>query len=837
MLRYFLIISYLLILSPIFAQQDPKRLYLANDTHVDLMYNADEEKWAKLILEMADFYLGLGEGSIKEESARQSKWNYDCSYWLWVLEHRTSPEYFARIIAQIKNQQASVPYNFTLPIYGASTPESILRSYYYSGYLERKYGIDVDIAVCQENATVPLGLASLWAGSGALYSWKGVCNCATKSPTKGVRQHEIYRYKGLDSTGVLMKWYSNFGWNAELGGYAEMLEPTIAVIQMDTMSGTKRYPYRVAGAFGRGWDNMVNYAYDVQWGIGHRTRPGTKVFVSNQLDFFRDFEKTYGNQLPSESVAYGNEWDLLPATLMNVSGGIRRSMEKLRAAEAMASIVVSTNPKAFDNLKAQKQDFLYGLSVISAHGWTIDGPIGKTHFTGWARKQERNIALYVDALYDQSAKILSEKIITVNGAKRFFAFNTLNWERTDFADYEYDGSENISVKDIATNRVVASQFILKNNKKYLRILAEKIPSMGYKVFEIQNVSSKTNTSKVKITGQTIETPFHKISVTKAGVIKSLIDKITGKNVAKNLNDLGNKDTEESTAKMIIENVGAVSTTIKFESDKPIKHISRITVFSNIPRIDIENEVHQNFSEPVYQTFNFNLENANVWHEEIGAVIKAKKVSEGGHYSDYNARYDHQSLNHFADISNAQSGVTLSVSDCLFMKLGNSTPEKLDSQSSTINVMIGGQVDKNFNLGVNNQGGDSLFYQHYSLQTHGANFDQTKAMQFSMEHQNSLVTKSIIGGNELNEKQYSFLKTTDPSLIVWSLKPAEDLGVALRFWNMANRSTESDFMFEKPLRTATESTHVETDITKANFQANRLTIKAKQQQMKTYRVEF
>jgi hypothetical protein len=102
-----------------------KRLYMGNDTHVDLMYNGDEEKWSKLILEMADFYLGLGESSITEEPRKRSKWNYDCAYWLYVLEKKTPPQYFDRIIAQLKNQQASVPYNFKLPIYEAFTPEII----------------------------------------------------------------------------------------------------------------------------------------------------------------------------------------------------------------------------------------------------------------------------------------------------------------------------------------------------------------------------------------------------------------------------------------------------------------------------------------------------------------------------------------------------------------------------------------------------------------------------------------------------------------------------------------------------------------------------------------
>ena len=83
-MKKLLLLPLLLLVNSVWAQPNVplKRLYLGNDTHVDLMYNGTEEKWSQLVLDMADFYLGLGESTIKEEPARQSKWNYDCAYWL-----------------------------------------------------------------------------------------------------------------------------------------------------------------------------------------------------------------------------------------------------------------------------------------------------------------------------------------------------------------------------------------------------------------------------------------------------------------------------------------------------------------------------------------------------------------------------------------------------------------------------------------------------------------------------------------------------------------------------------------------------------------------------------
>ena len=113
-----------------FSQDIPlKRLYLANDTHTDLLWNGGEEYWYKLNLDMARFYLKIGEETANSAPEARSKWNYDVAWTLYMMEKRESPEFFSRIIDQIKKGQASVPFNFTLPVYGASTAESILRSF------------------------------------------------------------------------------------------------------------------------------------------------------------------------------------------------------------------------------------------------------------------------------------------------------------------------------------------------------------------------------------------------------------------------------------------------------------------------------------------------------------------------------------------------------------------------------------------------------------------------------------------------------------------------------------------------------------------------------------
>ncbi len=816
------------------GQEAEKRLYLANDTHTDLMWNGDEEEWYRYNLDMAKFYLDLGEGSREALPENRSKWNYDVAWTLYMMEKRAPEVFFQRIIEQIKNGQASVPYNFTLPVYGASTLESILRTFYYAGHLERSYGIDIDLAVCQENATIPLGLASLWAGSGAKYSWRGVCNCATRTNTVGYRDHEIYWYTGLDGSRILMKWYSNFGWNAELGGYSEMLEPTIAVLQMDSLCGSPRYPYSIAGAFGKGWDNIHNYSYDLLWGLKHRTLPNTKLCLSNESDFFRDFESHYGDRLPEVTLSYGNEWDLNLASLSEVSGNLKRSMEKLRAAEAMAAIVSMDNPSILGSLDQSKEDFLYGISVYNLHGWTADGPIKRHDFASYMRRRQQSVTAYVEALYALSVDEMGRKINPEGFENMVFVFNALNWERQGMVDIPLEKEFN-GARDTENGNLMMGHVIEKDGSKYLRIFVDRIPSVGYKVYQLCNHSESGKKAGFQFTGNRLETPYYTATISRSGAISSLFDKHCQKEWARGwLNDLGSSDHENG------DDILVVDSSEKFiillcRSEDPLPHRCWITFYADDLRIDFKNIIQQNFDDLLHYSFPFNIEDPEVWHEETGAVIMAKPASAGGHYADRMARYDYLTLNHFVNTGNDKESITLSNADCLFFRLGNSTPEQLDMNSSTIHVLVGGQVNKDLNLGIVKQDGDSLFQQNFSLMPHDHAFDEGVSMRFSLEHQNPFNAGVVYPGGIWPGGKRSFLWNDNDNVVLWALKPGEEGGLTMRLWNMQSQPVVSLTSFSHNIRKAFVATHVETNIAPIPPTANSVILDLNQHQLKTFRI--
>ena len=188
----------------------PVRIYLANDDHPDYMWTADAETYNAVFVDMLDYYLRLAEDTKDNPAPYRSRFNADGAYWLWQYERRKSPAEFERLISRVKEGTISAPMTTLVSCYGGQPLEAVLRGMYYAGRLERRYGLRFSLATAMENQTLPLGLASLWAGSGARYTWRGVCGCASKlsNPVLGQRPHEIYWYAGQDGQRLLMKWYS-----------------------------------------------------------------------------------------------------------------------------------------------------------------------------------------------------------------------------------------------------------------------------------------------------------------------------------------------------------------------------------------------------------------------------------------------------------------------------------------------------------------------------------------------------------------------------------------------------------------------------------------------------
>lgn len=806
----------------VLAAQAQVRTYLAPDDHTDYIWSATESEYRLYFQQMLDYFASAATTDLANNVAPtlQSRFTADGSFWVFDYERNPSGTQLNLIRDRVLSGHLAIPLTPLVLTYGGMPAEAVLRSMSYAGALERRWGTRFRLAHTMENMTLPYGLGALWAGAGALYSWNGVCQCTAPEPSAANRIPEIYRWSGPDGSSLLLKWFS-FTSNDHLGGYAEARFPAEAIAQLNAAGFTSRYKdtngvaYTVRSAFGSGWDDRFTLNLNLRNYAAANTTAAAPLIVSNEIDFFQDFEATHGAAIPSYGASFGNEWDAQPASLAEVTGTVRRNVEKLRAAEAMATLVALQSPSFLNGRAAARDLAMMNLGLYFEHDFTDGGPgATRAERIAWQRRIAAEIDTYVGTLHGDAKAALGALIARSGTASRYFVFNPLSWTRTDVVDLPYTGALPAHVVDLATGLDMPSQAVTVGGTQFLRIQAQAVPSVGYKVFEVQSGAGTSFANPFTVNAGTglLANAAASLTVSGRGAITSYVDKTrANREFAATINSRTINDFGSGSGTLAVENAGVVSTTLRATVTGPPNRTARITLFRDSDRVLIENEITQNFTDVRSWAFSFNLAAPELWHEEVGAVIKARLLAAGGHYAAQNARYDLLTLNHFADLTGTGAvGITLSNVECLMMQYGNSTLNVLDTATPQLRVYAGGQLG---GYGISLQGGDALFRQQFALRTHGA-YSEAGAMRFALEHSNPLVAAAVTGtAPAYPATSYSLVQIDQPDVLLWALKPADDgldHGIVARVWNFGDAPTTFVLMLGSgPIGNIQRTSHLET----------------------------
>ena len=789
----------------------PKRYYIANDDHTDYEWAGDDDAYTRAFLDMLDFYMAQAEATATRPPDQRGRFNCDGSVWVREYEKHRSTAAFQRLIGHIRNGDITMPLNTLVQLYGAMPAEAVLRSFYYAGRLERRENLRFPLVVPMEDQTLPGGVASLWAGAGASYAWKGICDCATQIDA-GDRPRDIYRFEGPDGRSVLMKWNASRHGNQSIGGYAEARDPSGVVDFMHGDPGfLARWPYDVGAAFGYGWDDLqteTDAFVDAAQAMNDGTR---RVIVSNEVDFFRDFEQQYGATVPSFGASFGNEWDLLTASLGEVTAAMKRGVEKLRTAEALASIATLHDPNFMDRFESARDSADMACGLYYEHCFGPGPGVSESTRNAWQRRIQASLTGYVDWLAAEALSWVAAHVGAPAGVERHLVFNPLALVRTDVADLDVQTPWPLHVVDLESGLEVPAQAVTVDGATRVRILASDVPSVGYRVYEVRPGAGAAFPPSATVTLPSVQTPLYGVTVGPRGELTSVIDRRDGDHEMVSpgaaWNDLGDGD-----GTVEVETAGPVSTTLRVVAGGSPAHETRVTLFAGVDRIDVEDRVTENFGGVVGPEWSFDLPGAAIRHEEVGMIARVARQRDGGDYADQNTRTDWLTLNHFVDLSRSGRGVTLSSGDSPFFRAGNSTPRTLDQNSTRIQTVIGMQVDGP-GLGISNQGGDDRFLSRYAFRVHGA-WDPAAAMRFALEHQNPLVAARVTGGPDavLPERLHSLL-TLSSGALLWAVKPAEEKGQGLivRVWNVADSPASMTLAAPSyAMLDARSVTHIETD---------------------------
>lgn len=818
------------------ARGEVLRLYLANDDHTDYFWEGDDVQYRAAFLSMLDYYMDQAEETAGNPPDARGRFNCDGSYWVWEYEQNKTPAEFARLIDHLRAGTITMPLHTLVELYGAMPTEAVIRNMYYAGRLERAHDLRFPLVAAIENQTLPAGVASLWAGSGAQYAWKGVCGCASNMDY-GDRPREIYHFAGPDGASVCMKWNTLLGDNRSIGGYAEARFPSQVVdILTNDANFTSRWPWPVAGAFGYGWDALDSYTEDLIEASLDLSNSGRRVIVSNEIDFFEDFLANHGDEIETFSGSFGNEWDLLTATLAEVTAGFRRSLEKLRTAEMLATVVSLHAPDFMDGREVARDHAFHACGLFYEHDWTANGPVSAEAREQFQRDTLEDLESYVDPLHDDALAALGGLVRGVVGLERHVVVNPLSFVRTDVADLPVALAGPFHVFDVFSGDEVPSQEIVRDGQRRARILASGVPAVGYRVYEVRAGAGKGFPPAVTANGATLDNGSYRVTVGPAGEITSFVDVASGRDYA----DAGLLDLGSGSGVPVLVESGPVSATFRVLAGGEPAHETEVTLFHPaIDRVETEVRVTENFGGKVAAEFDFDLGAFTLRHEEVGMIATARHAADGGDYADEKVRVDYLTAGHFIDLSEASGGVTLSNWDSSFFRFGNSTIPTLDIATPRVEMIIG--MRPLGGLGIALQGGDSQFRNRYALRLHDG-YDGSEAMAFALAHQNPLVATRVTGSVSapLDLARDSWLADSNDDVLLWALKPAEEgieTGIIARYWNPDDAVRSLTIAPAPPLvlEAAKVTTHIETDLSDLPILVGTVGLSFQPQQLRTVRL--
>lgn len=827
------------------AQQ--RRIYIAPDDHTDYFWTADETQYRQAFQTVLDYYLNEIDATASAPADYQAKWNCDGWIWLWEYERNKTPAEFLRLMSRVRDGHISAPLNPFCVCLGGTPTEGVLRGMYYAGRLERQHNVRFPLAYLMENQTIPLGVWSLFAGAGARWSWKGICGCNSYMNNPGDRSHDIYWATGLDGNRVLMKWNSLLVANDQMGGYAEARFPgPIVDYVTNDLAFQARYPFPVIGCFGKGWDDFQTMTAEFPQVAQSHSNAQRRVICSNETDFFSDFEANYGALIPAESLSYGNEWELHSAALAEPTSRVRRATEKLRTAEALAVMVARKTPALLDGRTAARELAHADLGMFYEHNFGMDGiPFNDPRTIGrlaWQRRLATEIDTYVDGLHDAARSELGD-LLPLGANPRFCVFNPLGWQRTDVVDFAWSGATSVHVVDVQSQQEVPSQIVTVAAQQLLRVQARDVPAVGYRVYEVvAGPGSFANCGSITGSGDLVlDNGRHAVRVTAAGVLASIVDHaMQNREFARAVAGALPNDLEGAGAgTLVVEHVGPVSLAVRAQSPTPVPHTTVVTLYRDGDRIEVDNSIDANFATTLHWSYAFNLDTPDVHHEEVGAILHAG-IAPAGHYAARTARLDYLSLGHFADMQDGNGhGITLSNQDCAFVKLGDSHDGTLDTATPRLRVLAGG-TNLGSTYGLILQGGDSSFRHRFALRTN-TGYDAAAAMRMALEHQDRLVAAAVTGAHpRLPATPHGLLTVSDPNVLLWAFKPAEDglqRGLVARAWNVTDQPRSATLtLTQDTLRQAQATTHIETDEGALPVQNNGVALSFQPQQLRTVRLD-
>ena len=815
-------------------------VYLMNSNHTDYNWNATAATYDAAMLDELDYYLQQIADTAGNPPEEQARYTTDNWWWLWLYEKNRTPEQFQTLVDAMASGHIVVPLNPFVTLYGALPTEAVIRAGYYPGRMMRQHGIDFLLAENAENHTSPWGLASVWAGSGVRYTWKGICDCLQNNLDR--MDDELFHWEGPDGQQVLFKWYELFSDSRDWGGYSETRDNLTSPAQLDaaiTRTNDRMPGLDSTGLFGAGWDDVSWKSPAVLDAVqAYNAAGGTdRAVVSNGVDFFQALEANGdADLLNTLRGGWGNNWDQWPASLAERTARNRRAFERLHLAEALATLAQFHDQSFWPPVRDSLELGMVAAWKYFEHGWDVtSGGPSRAQMVQDKETWTQEWEAAVDGAVTAAEAVVAAQFETPD-EDRVIVFNPLGFQRTEVARMPAEPETQYRVEDVETGLPVAIQLDNHDGVLTLSFLAADVPSLGWRTFRVLTGNfpeiAALDAASVDVVSRVVENGRHRVVIGTDGQIVSALHKTPEPDVelagASGLSALG----AGSIVAVSSENVGPVSATLRVDLTAPQRTV-RITLYKEIDRIDIDNEITENVGGLRTYSFHAGLAGSQIRFEEAGAIARPGLVQEGGDFLD-GTRGSRMQLNHFVDFALPDYHLVVSNADAFSMIVNDSGDLFFDLTGDMVHV-----IAMESPLFVTDQGGDDRFRNRFALRGIEGAFSAAEAMRTSLAHQNPLHVIPLPRNQSgpLAAAVQSLLSVDLPDVVVTALKPAEDVdgGYVVRVWEMAGQGAllRIDAAALAP-GSAWETLLTETDVQSASVEDGALDISIGAHEIRTWR---
>jgi alpha-mannosidase len=482
-----------------------------------------------------------------------------------------------------------------------------------------------------------------------------------------------------------------------------------------------------------------------------------RIYIATAGEFFREFEKQYGDRIPSASGDFTPYWEDGAASSAAETALTRDTDERLTQAEALWAMLkpeVKCPRETFDS--AWVNAIMYNEHTWGAHN-SISQPDEDFVKQQWAIKQAfaLNAAATADVLLQSAAgKRFATGTCTACCAsaappaptklEAVLVHNTNSWPRTGLVTIHAQWPR---AGDRVVNDAGGTEFSQRLSTGELVFMAKDVPAFGSRKYYI-HAGEANQAGSAQAAGNTVANGLLTVVVNvTTGAIESIACNKTGRQIVNpelGLNQywyVPGKDPEDAVTTtgqptVAVKENGPLVASLAVESGAPgCRKLTReIRLVSGIDRVEIINIVDKEkirTKEGVHFAFDFAVPDGVMRMDTPWAVVRPESDQLPGSCKNW------FTVQRWVDVSNQDNGVTWATVDAPLVEVGAITAETpwmttIEPSQRLYSYVMNNYWHTNYKA---DQEGPTVF--RYGIWPHGR-FDSAASARFGVEASQPLV---------------------------------------------------------------------------------------------------